>query len=259
MALNQATAHELSARLQQGEITARQLVEAALDRIGAIDGQINAFISVDPEGALAHAADIDQRRTAGAALGPLAGIPLALKDVPLRARRPHHLWLENPRTLHRPVRRHSRRAAARRRRRLHRQDQHGRVCHGLVLRKLLFRPHLKPLRSRAGTGWLQRRFGRGRSRRRDHPRPRLRHRRLSAPTGQLLRRRGSQAHLRPRLALRTHSLRFLARPNRPRNQRCRRRCRPAPSHRRARPPRLNFQHRPRARLSGRAQRRCPRP
>ena len=81
MALNQATAHELSDRLQQGEITARQLVEAALDRIGEIDGQINAFISVDPEGALAHADDIDQRRTTGAALGPLAGIPLALKDV----------------------------------------------------------------------------------------------------------------------------------------------------------------------------------
>ncbi len=81
MGLNQATAHELSVRLQQGEITARQLVEAALDRIGAIDGQINAFISVDPEGALAHADDIDQRRTAGAALGLLAGIPLALKDV----------------------------------------------------------------------------------------------------------------------------------------------------------------------------------
>ena len=81
MALNQATAHELSTRLQQGEITARQLVEAALDRIGAIDGQINAFISVDPEGALAHADDIDQRRAAGAVLAPLAGIPLALKDV----------------------------------------------------------------------------------------------------------------------------------------------------------------------------------
>ena len=81
MALNQATAHELSARLQQGAITARQLAEAALDRIDAIDGQINAFISVDPEGALARADDIDQRRVAGAALGPLAGIPLALKDV----------------------------------------------------------------------------------------------------------------------------------------------------------------------------------
>ena len=81
MALNQATAHELSTRLQQGEITARQLAEAAFDRIDAIDGQINAFISVDPEGALARADDIDQRRTAGETLGPLAGIPLALKDV----------------------------------------------------------------------------------------------------------------------------------------------------------------------------------
>ena len=81
MALNQATAHELSTRLQQGEITTRQLVEAALDRISAIDGQINAFISVDPEGALAHADDIDQRRATGASLGPLAGIPLALKDI----------------------------------------------------------------------------------------------------------------------------------------------------------------------------------
>ena len=81
MALNQATAHELSARLQRREITARQLVEAALDRIGAIDGQINAFISVEAEGALAQADDIDQRRAAGAALGGLAGIPLALKDV----------------------------------------------------------------------------------------------------------------------------------------------------------------------------------
>ena len=81
MALNQATAHELSARLQRREITARQLVEAALDRIGQIDGQINAFISVEADSALAHADDIDQRRGAGAALGPLAGIPLALKDV----------------------------------------------------------------------------------------------------------------------------------------------------------------------------------
>ena len=49
MALNQATAHELSARLQQGAITARQLAEAALDRIDAIDGQINAFISVESQ------------------------------------------------------------------------------------------------------------------------------------------------------------------------------------------------------------------
>ena len=202
MALNQATAHELSTRLQQGEITARQLVEAALNRIDAIDGQINAFISVDPEGALTHADDIDQRRTGRRGVGAFGGHSLGPQRCPLRTRRAHHLWLENPRTLHRPVRRHGRRAAARRRRRLHRQDQHGRVRDGLVLRKLLFRPHLKPPRPRASAGRLQWRLSRGRSCRRNHPRPRLRHRRLSAPTGQLLRRRGPQAHLRPRLALR---------------------------------------------------------
>jgi len=52
MALNEATAHELRPRLQQREVTARELVQATLDRIDAVDGQINAFISIDAEGAL---------------------------------------------------------------------------------------------------------------------------------------------------------------------------------------------------------------
>ncbi|MEE3258864.1 MAG: Asp-tRNA(Asn)/Glu-tRNA(Gln) amidotransferase subunit GatA [Candidatus Latescibacterota bacterium] len=81
MALNEATAHALSTRLREEEITTRQLVQATLDRIDSVDGQINAFISVDPEGALAQADAIDQRRASGETLGPLAGIPLALKDV----------------------------------------------------------------------------------------------------------------------------------------------------------------------------------
>ena len=81
MALNEATAHELITRLQQREITARELVQATLDRIDAVDGQINAFISIDAEGALTHADEIDRRRAASEPLGPLAGIPIALKDV----------------------------------------------------------------------------------------------------------------------------------------------------------------------------------
>ena len=81
MALNEATAHDLSARLQNREITARELIQATLDRIDAVDGQINAYISVDATGALAQADAIDQRRERGEPLGPLAGIPLALKDV----------------------------------------------------------------------------------------------------------------------------------------------------------------------------------
>ena len=81
MALNEATAHELITRLEQREITARELVQATLDRIDAVDGQINAFISIDAEDALTHADEIDRRRAASEPLGPLAGIPIALKDV----------------------------------------------------------------------------------------------------------------------------------------------------------------------------------
>ena len=81
MALNEATAHELITRLQQREITARELVQATLDRIDAVDGQINAFISIDAEGALTHADEIDHRRAKNEPLGPIAGIPIALKDV----------------------------------------------------------------------------------------------------------------------------------------------------------------------------------
>ena len=81
MALNEATAHDLSARLQNREVTARELIQATLDRIDAVDGQINAYISVDATGALAQADAIDQRRERGESLGALAGIPLALKDV----------------------------------------------------------------------------------------------------------------------------------------------------------------------------------
>lgn len=81
MALNEATAHDLSARLQNREFTARELIQATLDRIDAINGQINAYISVDAAGAIAQADAIDQRRERGEPLGTLAGIPLALKDV----------------------------------------------------------------------------------------------------------------------------------------------------------------------------------
>jgi len=81
MAFNEATAHDLIIRLQQRELTARQLVQATLDQIDAVDDHINAFISVNAEDALSQAETIDQRRQNGEPLGPLAGIPIALKDV----------------------------------------------------------------------------------------------------------------------------------------------------------------------------------
>ncbi|HEV7762995.1 MAG TPA: Asp-tRNA(Asn)/Glu-tRNA(Gln) amidotransferase subunit GatA, partial [Acidimicrobiales bacterium] len=50
-------------------------------RIDAVDGEVNAYLHLDREGALAQAADVDLRIAAGEKLGPLAGVPLALKDV----------------------------------------------------------------------------------------------------------------------------------------------------------------------------------
>ncbi len=81
MALNQSTAHELSARMGRGELTSAEITQAVLQEIQTREPTINAFISVDAEQALKQAEEVDRRRASGAPLGPLAGIPLALKDV----------------------------------------------------------------------------------------------------------------------------------------------------------------------------------
>ncbi|HSS03313.1 MAG TPA: Asp-tRNA(Asn)/Glu-tRNA(Gln) amidotransferase subunit GatA [Kofleriaceae bacterium] len=64
-----------------GEITAVEIVESALARIAAIDGELGAFLEVDGAGARTAAQGIDRMRAVGAPLGPLAGVPIALKDV----------------------------------------------------------------------------------------------------------------------------------------------------------------------------------
>jgi aspartyl-tRNA(Asn)/glutamyl-tRNA(Gln) amidotransferase subunit A len=64
-----------------GDATAVDIASAALDRIEAADGTINAFTHTNRESALAAAADVDRRRSAGESLGPLAGVPVAVKDV----------------------------------------------------------------------------------------------------------------------------------------------------------------------------------
>jgi aspartyl-tRNA(Asn)/glutamyl-tRNA(Gln) amidotransferase subunit A len=81
MLLNEATAHHLAAGMAAGDMSSREITQAVLDQIEHRDETINAFISVDTQGALQQAEAIDRRRAAGQNLGPLAGIPVALKDV----------------------------------------------------------------------------------------------------------------------------------------------------------------------------------
>jgi aspartyl-tRNA(Asn)/glutamyl-tRNA(Gln) amidotransferase subunit A len=79
--LTTATAAELAALVASGETSAVEVTQAHLSRIAATDAVIHAFLHVDDEGALAAARAVDARRAAGEPLGPLAGVPLALKDV----------------------------------------------------------------------------------------------------------------------------------------------------------------------------------
>jgi aspartyl-tRNA(Asn)/glutamyl-tRNA(Gln) amidotransferase subunit A len=71
----------MSAALSTGEVTSIQLTQAHLDRISEVDASVKAFLHVDAEGALAQAARVDSDRSAGKKVHPLAGVPLALKDV----------------------------------------------------------------------------------------------------------------------------------------------------------------------------------
>jgi aspartyl-tRNA(Asn)/glutamyl-tRNA(Gln) amidotransferase subunit A len=79
--LTRLTAAELAAVVASGEASAVDVTRAHLDRIAAIDDRIHAFLHVDTDGALAAAERVDAARAAGETLGPLAGVPLALKDV----------------------------------------------------------------------------------------------------------------------------------------------------------------------------------
>ena len=71
---------EWRGKLQRGEVSARELTEAALTRIETVEPQVHAFLDICRERALADADRIDARRSAGEVLPPLAGIPVAIKD-----------------------------------------------------------------------------------------------------------------------------------------------------------------------------------
>jgi aspartyl-tRNA(Asn)/glutamyl-tRNA(Gln) amidotransferase subunit A len=72
----------LGAKIAAGEVSSTELTQACLDQIAATDGEYHAFLHVAGEQALAEAARIDAAVSAGESLpSPLAGVPLALKDV----------------------------------------------------------------------------------------------------------------------------------------------------------------------------------
>ncbi|MBM3266772.1 MAG: Asp-tRNA(Asn)/Glu-tRNA(Gln) amidotransferase subunit GatA [Candidatus Sericytochromatia bacterium] len=80
MAAGELSARDIAARVRAGDLSAERVAADALDRIAALDPAIGAFLTVTRDSALARARDLDRRRAGGQALGPLAGVPVALKD-----------------------------------------------------------------------------------------------------------------------------------------------------------------------------------
>ena len=76
-----SSAADLAALIASGQASSREVTQAHLDRIDAVDGSVRAFLHVDGERALAAADAVDAKRAAGEPLGPLAGVPLAIKDI----------------------------------------------------------------------------------------------------------------------------------------------------------------------------------
>ncbi|MDY2591008.1 MAG: Asp-tRNA(Asn)/Glu-tRNA(Gln) amidotransferase subunit GatA [Agathobacter sp.] len=80
MSLMSLTAVELGKKIKANEITAIEATVAALDAIKAKEAQVNGFVTVDEEGALKRAAEVQEKIDAGELDGPLAGVPVAIKD-----------------------------------------------------------------------------------------------------------------------------------------------------------------------------------
>ena len=80
MSLIQLSAAALAEKLSAGEVSSVEVTRAHLDRIAAVDGDVHAFLHVSAN-ALETAARIDVARNAGEKLGPLAGVPIAIKDI----------------------------------------------------------------------------------------------------------------------------------------------------------------------------------
>lgn len=80
MELTELTALELSKKIQAKEVTAVEAVQACLKEIEKKESLIHAYVTVDEEGALKQAAEVQKKMEAGDLTGPLAGVPLAVKD-----------------------------------------------------------------------------------------------------------------------------------------------------------------------------------
>jgi Asp-tRNA(Asn)/Glu-tRNA(Gln) amidotransferase A subunit family amidase len=72
---------DVAARIAGGTLTAQDYARACLDRVKEVEGDIRAFVHFDPDHVMAQARALDERKQSGAAIGPLHGVPVGIKDI----------------------------------------------------------------------------------------------------------------------------------------------------------------------------------
>ena len=80
MDLLKLTALELGKKIKAGEVTVREAVRAVIEQAKEVEPAINSYVTLDEEGAYAQADEIQKKIDAGELTGPLAGVPVAIKD-----------------------------------------------------------------------------------------------------------------------------------------------------------------------------------
>ena len=74
-------AHEIAAAVREGSVSPVEVLDAALARIDAVEPEVRAWVRLDREGARRRADELAAARARGEALGPLAGVPVGVKDI----------------------------------------------------------------------------------------------------------------------------------------------------------------------------------
>lgn len=80
MSILDLTALELGKKIKAGEITSPEATEAVIKQIKAVEDQIHSYVTLDEEGAMKRAKEVQAQIEAGTLTGPLAGVPAAIKD-----------------------------------------------------------------------------------------------------------------------------------------------------------------------------------
>ena len=80
MSILDLTALEVGKKIKAGEITSPQATEAVIKQIKAVEEQVHSYVTLDEEGAMKRAKEVQTQIEAGTLTGPLAGVPAAIKD-----------------------------------------------------------------------------------------------------------------------------------------------------------------------------------